>query len=381
MRAGPPLRAAQRPRRLHDRRGQAAILIALSIFAMLLLLAMATNVGIVVNDKIRMQTTADAAVYAAAYSEAASLNELVELNQGIVDAVKQCRQVLQAGPMLGSWPETVPCGCQPNSQIAEAAVQMCKVRIDAAIARFVARAPYNRTVGAAINAGEATAEANFANSRVSFFDDIPGSPTFPTTFNLIAGFNMGPSIMFPSVADFRQITDTALNYSVFVTCPMPPAGQCTPVPPMLGRTTTVKTWFYKDTRDPDVWVAGRVSGTPKKQFLDTAYRSGGSDGGYFGASSTGGSDEIFAYAVAKPYDGSMGPSGLNGNQANGNGRDFRGVYDYDATRFPKLSMYDEYRARLAGVNENLEGTLTPSELVLLDGMRNGKLWDMSKFKH
>ncbi len=360
------------------RRGQAAVLIALSIFAMLLLLAMATNVGIVVNDKIRMQTTADAAVYAAAYSEAASLNELVELNKGIVDAVKQCRTVLAV-----PFPETTPCGCRADSIYGERAVDTCEMWINAAIGRFVARAPYNRTVGKAINAGKATAEANFPNSKVHFFEDFFGSPTFPTTFNLVVGFN-GPgatSYTIPSVADFRQVTDTKLNYRVIVTCPMPPSGQCTPVPPMLGPTTDVKTWFYKETKDPDVWVAGRVSGTPENQYLDTAYRSGGSDGGYFGGSSTSGNDKIYAYAVAKPYDGSMGPSNISGNTRNGNGSQILGVYSPGGTTYPKLTMFDDYRARLAGVNENLAGSRTPAELIQMDGLLEGKYWDMSKFKH
>lgn len=358
---------------------------ALSIFAMLLLLAMATNVGTVVNDKIRMQTTVDAATYAVAYSEAASLNELVELNKGIIDAVHMCRQTMEVGPMLGMWPETVPCGCVPQSQVAELAITACKVAVDVQISRFIARAPYIRTVRPAIQAGEATAEANFSGVDVTFFQGFPGSPTFPGARNLYAALNMGGSVVMPSVADIRQVTDTAMNYLVFVTCPTP-AGACVPVPPQLGRTTYLKSWFYKEDRDPDVWVAGRVSGTPEKQFLDTAYGSGSNDGGYFGASSTGtrstgGSDEIYAYSVAKPYDGSIGPSGLNGNQKNGNMQWPTGVYRSRGTTYPELSMYDEYRARLAGVNENLEGTVTPRDLVQLDGLRNGKIWDMSKVKH
>ncbi|MDP2309235.1 MAG: Tad domain-containing protein [Pseudomonadota bacterium] len=360
----------------NGRRGQAAVLIALSIFAMMLLLAMATNVGVVVNDKIRMQTTVDAATYAAAYSEAASLNELVELNKDIVDAVHTCRQTLEPAP----WLETTPCGCVPQSQLAELAVQACKLAIDVQIGRFVARAPYARTVRPAIQAGEATAEANFRGIDVSFFQGLPGSPTFPGSRNLYASFNMGSSVVMPSVADIRQVTDTAVNYLVFVTCPTP-SGACVPVPPQLGPTTNLKTWFYKENRDPDVWVAGRVSGTPEKQFLDTAYRSGGGDGGFFGASSTGGDDKIYAYSVAKPYDGSIGPSELNGNQKNGNMVGPMGVYASRGTTYPELSMYDEYRARLAGINESLEGDASPSDLVQLDGLQNGKFWEMDKVKH
>jgi hypothetical protein len=85
--------------------------------------------------------------------------------------------------------------------------------------------------------------------------------------------------------------------------------------------------------------------------------------------------------VAKPFEGSLGPSGLSGNQRNGNMLGLRGIYTTRGTTYPKLSMYDEYRARLAGVNENLEGNLTPPNLVQLDGLRNGRYWDMSKFRH
>ena len=350
-------------------------MIALSIFAMLLLLAMATNTGIVVNDKIRMQSTVDAASYAVAYSEAASMNELTEINQDIADAVRQCRQVLSAAP----WPETPPCTCMPRSDMAERAIDMCKINIDTQIARFVARANYASTVRPALAAGKATADANFPGVNITFFKEFPGSPTFPSARNLHASFNMGGGFIVPSVADIRQVTDTAVNYMVLVTCPAPSG--CTPPVPMPSRPTYLNTWFYKEDRDPDVWVAGRASGTPEKQFLDTAYRSGGRDGGYFGASSTGGDDEIYAYAVAKPYDGSIGPSQLNGIQQNGNMIGPTGVYIARGVTYPKLSMYDEYRARLAGVNENLEGDMTPSDLVQYDGLVNGKYWDMSKFKH
>lgn len=362
------------------RGGQAAVLIALVLFVMLLLVAMSTNIGIAVNDKIRMQSTVDLSTYAVAYSEAASLNELVDLNKDIVDAVTDCRRVLSTGTLGGMWPETTYCGCRPDSIIAEQAVRMCKVNLDAAIARFVSRAQYDQTVTPALRAGRATADANFTNVNVSFFDDVWGSPTARSTYWVRGGFNlMGAPIMIPSLADIRQVEDTLINYQVLAFCPSPP-GQCIPLP-MNKPPEALRTWFYKETRDPDVWVAGRASGTPEKQFLDTDYSSGGRDRGYFGASSTGGDDTIYAYSVAKPFEGSLGPSGLSGNQRNGNMLGLRGIYTTRGTTYPKLSMYDEYRARLAGVNENLEGNLTPSNLVQLDGLRNGRYWDMSKFRH
>lgn len=358
--------------RLHRRRGQSAVLIALVLFAMLLLVAMSTNIGIVVNDRIRMQTTADTAVYAAAYHEAASLNELVALNEGIADAVEDCRSILE-GQL---WPETVYCGCQPNSMLAEAAVLMCKTNIDMAITRFMNRARYEQTVSPALSAGEATADANFSGVEMEFFQGIFGSPTARGTHNLMGGLNLGPYLVWPSIADFRQVTDTMINYRVLAFCPS--GNICVPNP-MIKPPESLRTWFYKETRDPDIWVAGRASGTPEKQFLDTAYGNG-SDGGYFGASSTGGDDKLYAYAVAKPYDGSVGPSELNGNQANGN-MNVGGIYVAQGVRYPKFSMYDEYRARLAGINENLDGPRTPEQLIQADGLLEGKMWDMGNFHH
>lgn len=361
---------------IRSRRGQSAVLIALVLFTMLLLVAMSTNIGIVVNDKIRMQSTADLSTYAAAYSEAASLNELVERNREIVDAVHECRQALEAAP----FPETTPCGCMPESQIGDGIIEMCKLRIDTAISRFLQRAQYSQTVGRALEAGEATAGRNFPGVSFDFFSRMPGSPTMSGTYWVRGGLNMGGgTLMFPSIADIRQVTDTAVNYSVIMTCPVGP--ECIPVVPFPpSRPEYLKTWFYKENRDPEIWVAGRVSGTPEKQYLDTAYGNG-SDGGYFGASSTGGDDEIYAYSVAKPYDGSIGPTGVSGYQQDGNMLKPNGVYWSRGTTYPKMSMNDEYRARLAGINENLAGTVGPDDLVMMDGYMNGKTWDMGSFKH
>lgn len=374
-------RHVPRPNARRARRGQSAVLIAMVLFVMLLLVAMSTNIGTVVNDKIRMQSTADLATYAVAYSEAASLNELTELNKGIADAVKDCRKVLETGPLGGMWPETVPCACMPNSQMAELAVQMCKINIDTAITRFVMRARYDQTVSPAIRAGEATAEANFTGVEVDFFSSPLWARRSPTALGTywLSGRTNFPSVSFriPSLANIRQVTDTMINYQVLATCPAGSA--CVPTP-MIKPPEAIATWFYKESKDPDVWVTGRVSGTPERQFLDTDYSSG-RDRGYFGASSTGGDDKLYAYAVAKPFEGSLGPSEISGNTRNGNQIGMRGVYASAGLTYPKLTMYDEYRARLAGTTENLAGPASPQDIVRMDGYMQGRAWQMDKFKH
>lgn len=358
---------------IRARRGQAAVFVAMCLMALLLVVAFSTNMGILVNDKIRMQETADLSTYAVAYSAAASLNDLTLLNQNIAEAAQDCRKTLEHGGV----PWSTPCNCKNVDDLAEIQVGLCRESIDMAILDFVSRATYDKTVGKAVKAGEATARANFDGTErnTTFFQNIPGSPTFRGSYWLTWMTNSAGGGTQPSIADFEQLTNTAFNYQFNQYC----GSYCSYSGTIPSPTYTMPTWFRKTTRDPDVWVAGRVAGTPKKRFLDSAYGSG-SDGGYFGASSTGGDDKLIAYAVAKPYDGSVGPSELNGNQADGNMMTGL-VYASHGIEFPKMSMYDEYRARLAGVNDDLQGGLSPADLVLYDGVSMGKSWDMDKFEH
>jgi hypothetical protein len=373
---GPLLRGARRAAR---RRGQAAVLLALSIFAMLLLLAMATNMGTLVNDKVRMQSTADLSTYAVAYSEAASLNRLAQRNRDIAEVVRDCREQLEDGPIGGAWPGE--CDCFPRSARPESIIESCKARIDDKILRFVDAARYDATVGPALSAGSATARANFegVERRLSFFSDVRGSPTRRGTFHTSWETNEGPRGRSETIADFDQVTDVMLNYSVQLYCP---ADDCDPGPIMPTPPVSVAAWFYKDTDDPDLWVAGRVAGTPEKRYLDTAYASSGTDGGYFGASSTGGDDLLVAYAVAKPYDGSVGPTRAGPAQRSASTLGPNLVYWSHAIDYTEFTMLDDYRARMAGINDDLAGSVTPRSLVEDDGWRLGRGgYDMDRFEH
>jgi len=365
-------------RRARHRRGAAAILVALCLMSLMLVAAFSTNMGIAVNDRIRMQEAADLSTYAVAYSEAASLNELTLLNQQIAKEAQDCRDTL----WNGGAPWSTPCNCGMTDPQAEIEMQLCKVRIDLAIEDFVRRAQYDETVREALKAGYATAGANFTGteSQTSFFHDVKGSPTARGTYNVIwSTSTLGGDNKTPSIADFRQIAETAFNYRFNNYCvTSPPCGLSE-----FGRlspTVEMPTWFYKSTRDPDVWVLGRTSGTPLKRFVDSDFRTRHRHHGFFGASSTGGDDKLYAYAVAKPYDGSVGPSELEGYQANGN-MEVYGVYQAQGIELPMRSMYDEYRARLAGVNDTLVGDLTPADLVGIDAARENRPWDTSRFEH
>jgi hypothetical protein len=329
-----------------------------------------------------MQTTADLSTYAVAYSEAASLNELARKNEAIADVVKDCRKQLERGPIAGAWPG-LPCDCRPVDYMANQIIEACKMRIDQAIVDFAQTAKWEATTRRALDAGYATADANFRGVDATFFEDRTGSPTKRGTFKTTWQTNrMGMGGTWDTVAPYRQVTDVKLNYAVIVEC----TPSCTPLPiPIPSWPQNVRAWFYKGTDEPDLWVAGRVAGTPRRPFLDTSYSSWRPDGGYFGASSTGGDDKLVAYAVAKPFDGTVGPSRGSFLQRNGNvikPTPPIGVFWSQAIWYPKFSMQDTYKARLAAINDRLSGATTPATLVAGDASRVGRRrWNTSRFKH
>ncbi len=357
------------PRRA--RGGQAAVFVAMCLMALMLVVAFATNTGIAVNDRIRMQSTADLATYAVAYSEAASLNDIVEANEQIADIARDCRGTLSSTV----W-NTVPCAQCGSDPGAELVIAACRVELDLAVRQFMMKAEYGNSVEPALEAGRGTADANFEGTydKTSFMEDIPGSPTYRGSYSTFWQTSYSAGIN-PTIADFEQVTDTAFNYEYLNYC----NDRC--VPSLTVKPDqTIPTWFVKRNRDPEVWVAGRVMGTPEKRFLDTDYRGGGKDRGYFGASSTGGDDLLVAYAVAKPYDGSVGPSEKSGYQLNGNWRTGP-VYGRKGIDYPKLGMVGEYRARMAGIQDRLAGYVDAETLIAIDGAMIGKSWDTSRFEH
>jgi len=343
-----------------DRRGQAAVLVAMVLFTLVLLLALATNMGILVNDRIRMQNTADLAAYAAAYREAQVLNELVLSNQAIALEVAECRAYLVGNV----WNE---CNCAPPDSRAEAYIDQCVAEIDRLVRAFLETADYGYSVAPALAAGRATADANFGGtgSTISFLEDLVGSPTREGTYRTDSDLGTVDSI-----ADYEQAT-VVLNYMHVVECP-DCDGACCPRG-VAYPERRVSAWFWKRNDDPEIWVEGRAYGTPRRQFLDVAF----SGGGYFGASSNGGDDTLWAYAVAKPYEGSVGPTRLSASDRNGEwmaGPLY--VPGLAATPDPALGMIDEYRARMAGIREDLAGGATPRSLIDAEG-----IWDSSRFRH
>jgi len=326
---------------LRKRSGQSAILIALSLFSMVIFVAFVTNIGILVNDKIRVQSAADLGAYSAAYREAQVMNRLAAINHDIFKEAELCRQLLEGGE---PWKPTT-CDCLPMHPLAEEIIAGCAVAMEAIASEFQAVASYGASVSNAINAGRFTMEENIEGVSSEFFEGYSASATSPGAYTVDG--------VVPAIADFSRLI-TNYNYWVSPFCPC--FGGCCYNPPVPSQVIPVPSYYVKSDRNPDVWVMAEASGTMEGTYLDIAYSQSGNDGGYFGSSSDGGeSDRMVALSVAKPFDGSVGPTvvfmadGFIGGVAAGN----LGLPVERSSAFLPLENYIQptYRARLAGVHE------------------------------
>ena len=332
--------------RRRARGGQAAVLIALCLFSLVIFLALATNMGILVNDKIRMQNTADLAAYGAAYKEAQRLNVLVEKNRLIVDKVEDCRDALTAQP----WDND--CSCEARSELAEEYITICEAEIEQLANDFLLEARWNQTVQPAMAVGLATMEANIpglVNAGSKMHQGI-GASSQSGAYRA-EGTQVNGNASLASIANYSRAVSN-FNYPVLLLCRT--AVGCVPagiVP--SAQTHQLRSWYYKDDINPDIWVMAETRGTMRAAFLDVAYSASGSDGGYFGASSTGGTDQMVAMAIAKPFGGSVGPApGVTSPDERDGNINLAGPYYVAAgTEVARDAMVDEYRARLAGFGE------------------------------
>jgi hypothetical protein len=359
------------------RSGQAAVLIALSMFSLVIFLAFATNMGILVNDKIRIQNAADMGAYSAAYREAQVLNRLTLINKEILNEAKRCRQVLESRIWQG-----VPCACQAIAPDGDALIDGCESRIRSLGQQFVAEAEYTASVGSALQAGRAAMNANvpdLADTTGShFFETSPASPTSQGS---------GVTQSQATITSFVQL-QSQFDYFVQPSCACM-AGCC--FQPQVPRITPISfgTYFMKPDAEPDVWVMSEASGAMKSSYLDIAYNPNGADGGYFGGSSSGSDDVMTAVSIAKPFDGSVGPtfaytsydgsSRLDGFAA---GNLAGSPIQYSAQfEIPENFMQPTYRARLAGLHEwdGVSSDYNPSAALASNPV--GRTRDPSRIHH
>ena len=323
--------------RWKSERGQAAVLAAMALFSMVVFLGLATNMGILANDRIRIQNTADLTAYAGAFEQARTMNRIAEHNLKIYNRVQQLRETLNYGPAYAGdidapdnapifyWRQP-PCFCQDFSPAAEALIKATQAAIDVEAEVIVAINKAGQISSQA--AARRTAGGNFFEKKVSkrhvdFFEDLPNSPTYGD-----------------QVVDLEQVDDTMVGYNFLRSCPC--CDGCCLYPQV--KTQPMNTWFYKSGAQGLIYFPAMVKGVPKKNFVD--FRG---NRGYFSSPVPGDNDILYGYAAAKPFEGMMGTS----NPDNGDGQELP-----EAPVYPPSDDYidyfrAEYRARIAGIQEDM----------------------------
>ena len=363
------------------RAGQMAVVMALVLFTLVIFMAFATNMGILVNDRIRMQNAVDLGAYSGAHTQAQALNRMAYLNDEIIVELQKCRKVLEDQyPIMAD-----PCQCNPPmNRVAEDWIEGCQEVVADLESQFRVTASYLETTSKAMNAARATMNANLANladaanADTHFFNNTSGSATRLGVYG-------------NRIADVVQMT-TQLHYLVSPSCPC--AFGCCSYPPIPSVERSTPSYFVKRELEPTIWFMAQGAGTMNVPYLDIDYNGAGADDGYFGGSSAGGLDKMYATAVAKPYDGSLGPTRqyIQDGQVTGGiagGQDpsfqFSGVWRSQALTNMREFMQPTYRARLAGINEWRElGSSVPNNPIVAiqnNTARGGGYTDASKMLH
>lgn len=333
--------AHDRIRKSSRQRGQAAVLSALCLFSMVVFLAMATNAGILVNDRIRMQNTADLAAYAGAFEQARTMNEMATVNARIYKHVQRLRGVLNYGPAFNSqdppdaanvffWRQP-PCSCLDYSPAAEAYINASQVWINGQAAHIQVINRKGQVTSRA--AATYTASKNFLGPNISprhlyFFQFDGNSPT-------------GQGAM----VNLNRVQDTEVGYNYIRSCKC--CQGCCDYPQI--HTEPITTWLYKSDATK-VYFPAKVKGVPDKNFLDIGRRADR----YFGAEASNDptdTDMLYGYAAAKPYEGIIGTKKPDNDNIGGSTIPQNPVYPPST----QLEDYFEptYRARMAGINENM----------------------------
>ncbi len=323
-----------------DEAGQAAVLAALCLFTCVVFLALASNTGILVNDRLRMQNTADLSAYAGALEQARSLNEMAQTNLEIWQTINECRHVLATT----NWTQCDDCECNPHEERdAEAYIADCVARIEALANHFVEvnRSAPRSAYLAALNTAGGNMPGTDRGDHFSNFEQNESSPTYWKRTGLIV---------------VERFTEVRINYQ-FNYCCRSSGGYCALVyAKHPSKIQQWDGWFYKvDPVGDMVYFPTRVSGTPAGGYLDLP-RTGGATSAdeeytYFLSDAIGGRDPLKAYAVAKPYEGNIGPDWDTSEEW---GNVLQGwVYDHYSAAPLQPYFQPTYRARIAGLHEPL----------------------------
>lgn len=346
--------------------GQAAVLAALCMFTMFVFVALATNMGVLASDRIRMQNVADAAAYAGALEQARVLNKVRLHMKSMVRRAAGIRWLItleiSPGPRL--WPYSGSCS---ESEIPEKildAYDQLNVLKRAEVVQLLRRGTNSAERAAQFTAQKNMKGMGFGRSFESF-RVYPNSPTFFMK-SLLEPPDEG-EIVSDEITTQLSPANVQFSYAFFIgskkckgrfwklKCAFN-LSSCIKV-----KTRTVDTWWYKGDTDPTVFFPLRLVGTPLKRFFDlNRYR------GYFGAGPrTPGkrNNQITVLSAAKPYDGGIAPNPSRWPEINETQSVTvlmgvrKNLHTWDGIVDTAESFYDDtdtrYRARLVGLREQV----------------------------
>lgn len=337
--------------------GQAAVLSAVFLFVTIAFLLMAINTGVLITDKIRTQNTADLSAYAAAYQQAATMNQISMLSEEIYIRVQKLRYTLNMGKKgkgmywKGSWGPYIwdqpRCSCEDTSPQAEGIIEDAQSDIETLIHRI-----QKLNAQGALNAQKAarlTALRNLPQLKqggsISFFQNVPGSPGAAE-----------------DVVSLRQVKDTQIGYSFFRRC------CCEGRPETKDYETrflSVPSWVYKGERQ--VYMPVKVKYRGEGHLIGRDY--------FLPPDSTDEQQQgspTYGYALAKPYEGILGTK--NPDNATEEVRTAGAPQEYAPFRYflypPSDDLLDyfhpTYRARVAGFHEDMGAGTSAAALVATD---------------
>ncbi len=348
-------------RTICQQRGQAAVLAALSLFTMVVFLALAANAGVLVNDRIRMQNTADLTSYAGGFEMARNLNKMATINRKIYDTVQRLRGVLNYGPLYLTadppdetdvyyWTQP-PCSCLDYSPAAQQVIKAGQDQLNGLYDQLVL---VNATAqGKARAAATFTASANFLGNfigpnHLSFFQSQVSSPTAST-----------------DLVNLDRVDDTMVGYNYTRSCRC--CDGCCLYPQI--HTEEITTWGFK-ADNAIVYFPAKVKGIPEKNFLDF----GPLNDRMFGAdadSHPGASDMLYGYAVSKPFEGMVGTLQPDNTYYSASPSDYPYAFVPMNPVYPPSTDLEDYfrpsyRARIAGIHEDMGDNPSMAELIQTD---------------
>lgn len=334
--------------RWREESGQSAVLVAMLCGLLIFIIAMTTNIGKLVTEKIALQNAVDLAVYSGAAVQAGKMNEMRGHNDKIWQTLDNTRQFLQTsdpGPNP-IFVDPSASGPQCNVRIlapgmkapaGTAAITAAKglITVEAGLLNIKNTTANVTALGAARDA----ADANFAN----------------TSGKLRPYHNMGPLMKLKRVR-----VDLSYRPMCFNQFGVPLASR-------WAQGETVDGWFFKDDKGEVAFVAGIVNAAPASPFMDSPQAYFAANGcSAPGSSKQGGRCGLSVYAAATPFYGKLGAGdGLGvfdeSNQLRYNNVDFIDgspslsmlvdKKNLIGNYRPKSNKYQDYKVRFVGLND------------------------------